>query len=213
MGFADGEAAGVAEPDAGAVADADREEDPVGEGDGACFRASGTAIPFEEADGEGRTVAVLFDPFLALGVGLALGLPLGDGVPVGVGCAAAPTGSAASTARNCSWADCWTSASVVGSGLPGRSTMIFVSAPWPCRATSASEIPLPLTRCRMMLTDSSTAVGSTLRLACCRLGAEDDLRAALEVERELRAPLRLVPLDAGGHGAVEHGDEPQQHEQ
>ena len=90
--------------------------------------------------------------------------------------------------------------------------MIFVSAPWPCRATSASEIPLPLTRCRMMLTDSSTAVGSTLVLPR-RAGAEDDLRAALEVERELRAPLRLVPLDAGGHGAVEHGDEPQQHEQ
>ena len=126
--------------------------------------------PVRRGRRRGPTVAVLFDTFLALGVGLGLGAPARGRRPGGRGLRRRPDRLCREHRTELQLGRLLDSASVVGSGLPGRSTMIFVSAPWPCRATSASEIPLPLTRCRMMLTDSSTAVGSTLVLPAAGWG-------------------------------------------
>jgi hypothetical protein len=125
--------------------------------------AAGTAIPFELGDGEPTAadgfplgVTVTLGLAVPLGVGLVPGEPVVDGVGVVVG--VGPPASANSTGRNSSCAACLTRSRVFSSGLPGRETTMFWP-PWV--VTSASETPLPFTRCRMISTARAMLFAST----------------------------------------------------
>src|SRR3954449_7028358 len=126
VGFAEGEAAGDG------VAAAVDPPPACGEAVGvAALSACGMFMPLLELDGDAFAVWLAFGDDVALG--LVVGLlddpdADGDGVPVAVGAGSAVC-CATSTARNCSCADCLTSWIVFWSGVPGRSTMILVSAP------------------------------------------------------------------------------------
>ena len=189
----------------------------------AAFSARGMFMPLVEPVADGFATGALLEGFapeafaLPLGAGVApllgepVGLPVGAVVGVPAGCGTA-VGSATSTARNCSLAACSTSLTVAGSGCPAGHDDLGVGAGALPRhlglgdAAPVHALPDDVDR----LVDRGGIDG---RLAGDRLRGEDDLGTALEVQRQLRGPLRLVPVDAGGDDPVEHGDEPREHEQ
>ena len=132
----------------------------------------------------------------------------GAGLGAGVVLPSAPTTSlvgppATSTGRKSSLALDLMRSSVCWSGVPGmETTMFFEPSVRDLRLGDAGGVDA--------LADDRHGLVELLLLdllPALQLRRQDDLRSALEVERELGQPRRVAPDDARGEGAEEHDDD------